>query len=368
MPSIQNYSIDNVLTPLEDWLDRSINSDSDLFVAALGFEDRASTGFQEWAQLREGVKSVAVVVEYPMNVQDNETQRDKFSLPSGSSIQVIFVKYNKVSMYGEIKSLLKVVTPTHLTVDISVMSSFTFYPLMSAICDDDGDFVVDLYYREAEAYFPKKSEWDGFQISVKNIDLPDRARLFDEAHFQSIGVDDIYESPVFPGRNVVNFPTSLIVVPNFSYERVNRMIDYVRDRYGAVKSNHDWIFGVPPNQDINGWRYEALVSMYSPVDFLHHASTLAYKEFLFTLHQIWSQKHESESKIIASVGSKAQHLATFIFLKMHPEVGLVLSEPKEFSASKYSVGVGARWHLSFGLKNQFIENLMSWNRIVFEWD
>jgi hypothetical protein len=67
------------------------------------------------------------------------------------------------------------------------------------------------------------------------------------------------------------------------------------------------------------------------------------------------------------VGSKAQHLGTFPFLVMHPEVGLELSEPKEFTASRYSSKAGAQWIVEFGPVKDLVGKLQSWNRIVFQW-
>src|SRR3712207_8526259 len=45
----------------------------------------------------------------------------------------------------------------------------------------------------------------------------------------------------------------------------------------------------------------------------------------------------------STLGSKMQHLGTFLFLQMHPEVGLVLSEPNDFVAGRFSQGIGQVW-------------------------
>ena len=247
------------------------------------------------------------------------------------------------------------------------MASFVFYPTISALCDTTGNRRLSVCYTEAQDYFPTKSEWLEFQDKMQDLDLLERARLFDQSHFQSDGVEIAYEALNFEGRNVDNFPTKLIIVPNFSFERVNRMIDYAASRYNVQRSASDWIIGMPPDRIKNGWRYEALWEMFSKPTNVREASTLNYKDMLLTLHQIWQQEYLTHSLIVATVGSKSQHLGTFFFLLMHPEVGLELSEPKKFTASRYSSKASTRWLADFGLIDALVLKLKGWNQIKFRW-
>jgi len=124
---------------------------------------------------------------------------------------------------------------------------------------------------------------------------------------------------------------------------------------------------MPPDRLKNGWRYEALWELFHQPDRKRDACTLNFKDILLALEQIWKETNESRSFVIASVASKAQHLGTFMFLIMHPDVGLILSEPIQFITSKYSTGVGPKWHVSFGNIGLWIERLRGWNEIIFEW-
>jgi hypothetical protein len=94
---------------------------------------------------------------------------------------------------------------------------------------------------------------------------------------------------------------------------------------------------------------------------------LHYKEILLALENLWEARKFSESLTIATAGSKAQHLGTFLFLLMHREVALVLSQPKEFIAAKYSEKTGSQWQLDMGNIGDLMERLSSWNQIVFSW-
>jgi hypothetical protein len=86
----------------------------------------------------------------------------------------------------------------------------------------------------------------------------------------------VYEALNFQGSNIDTLPTKLIVVPNFSFERVNRMIDYAASRYNCERSQCEWIIGMPPEQSKNGWRYEAVWEMFNRPSNAKEASTLNY--------------------------------------------------------------------------------------------
>jgi hypothetical protein len=237
---------------------------------------------------------------------------------------------------------------------------------MSAITDVAMQACLQICYTEATQYFPEEAEWNEFKEKFKTLDLVDRARLFDKYHFQSTGVENVFESPNFPGRNDRQ-PTTLVAVPNFSVERVYRMLNFAADNYSVNREECEWIIGMPPNRQQNGWRYEALWELFHQPGRKRDACTLNFKEVLHALQQVWQETNESRSFVIASVGSKAQHLGTFMFLKMHADVGLILSEPKQFTASKYSKGIGAKWYVTLGQIGVFIDLLEGWNQIMFEW-
>jgi hypothetical protein len=145
------------------------------------------------------------------------------------------------------------------------------------------------------------------------------------------------------------------------------MIDFATDRYSVPRDRYEWIIGVPPDREKNGWRHDALWHMFDKPQRKHEASTLDYKEILLVLQSLWEERRFSESLTIATTGSKAQHLGTFLFLLMHREVALVLSQPKEFIAAKYSEKTGAQWQLDIGNIHACVERLTSWNQIVFSW-
>ena len=271
-------------------------------------------------------------------------------------------------MYGAIIGLSKqVADPSGVVIDLSSLASFALFPIVAGIIEALPTSRLQVCYSEAADYFPKRSEWEEFQAKVIDLDLYERSRLFDEQHFQSSGVEMVFECAPFTGQNPDKLPSSVIIIPNFAFERVNRMIDFASDKYSVPRDRCEWIIGVPPNREKNGWRHDALWQMFDKPQRKHEASTLHYKEILLILHELWQERRFSESFTIATTGSKAQHLGTFLFLLMHPEVALVLSQPKEFIATKYSEKTSAQWQLDFGIIRDWVESLRSWNQIVFSW-
>src|SRR6185295_4948270 len=270
MPTIREHSIDDLLVTLDDWGEYAVDRESRLFISTMGFEDRACVGFERWASAGVITNRQAILILYPTNATDNARQTARLEKAAqASNITMHSVHYKAASFYGEITAALRGITNIGtIVVDISTMASYVFYPLMKAIYDSDMTTTVQVLYSEAEKYFPAIDDWEKFKESYAKVgDLFERAKLFDEQHFQSSGVDNIYESPVFPGMNLDKFPGSLVMVPNFSYERAQRMVNFASER-NAFDPSKDvtWMIGIPPNQTVNGWRHNALWEMYGKPD------------------------------------------------------------------------------------------------------
>jgi hypothetical protein len=263
MPTLRDSKLEDILSALEDWKPYQPSAAGDLFVAAVGFEERASACFIDWCQARNGRGGKALLIEYPFNKADNALQETKFiEAASNANIQLFRCKYQRVALYGQAVSFfIEHGKRSTILLDLSAMASFVFYPLISAITDVALGAKLEICYAEATHYFPEENEWNEFKNKFKALDLVDRARLFDQYHFQSKGVEDVFESPNFPGRNDSQ-PTTLVVVPNFSVERVQRMVNYGADNYSINREECEWIIGMPPNRDQNGWRYEALWELF----------------------------------------------------------------------------------------------------------
>lgn len=333
MPAIRDSTFSDVVASLNEWRPFSGVGSATLFVAAMGFEERSPSCFEQWCFANKSTNRTAILIRYPFNRTENKRQEDRFiDAASKTGVTVVQYEYDQSSLYGAVIALTKRAADTSsVVVDLSSLASFALFPVLAAVTYALPNSFLQICYSEAADYFPKRTEWDAFQAKVSELDLYERSRLFDEQHFQSSGVEMVFECPPYIGHNPDKLPSSIVLIPNFAFERVNRMIDFASDKYSVPRDRYEWVIGVPPDREKNGWRHDALWHMFDKPARKHEASTLHYKEILLVLQSLWEERRFAESLTVATAGSKAQHLGTFLFLLMHREVALVLRNQKSLS-------------------------------------
>ena len=376
MPTIITRSVDDFLSNLPQWTifsGHAGQTNGTLFIGTVGFEQRSPACFESWCGSLGEDSGRAMLIRYPTNKQENDEQWVRFeSMASAHEVTITSVQYSAENFFESIQEELKTLLnrTSSVLLDISTISSYVFYPLFKALLLLAEDRTMSIVYAEAETYFPSKGEWVSFQERTHRMgDLLEKARAFDAASFQSEGVGKVYECPLYCGLNLDKNPCRLLMVPNFSHERANQMISYVVDKYGAKRDEDiEWLIGMPPDQDENYWRHDALWDLYQKPIMKHSVSTLDYQEMLKTLHDIWERNRFDYSLVIANLGSKSQHLATALFLEMHQEIGLVLSEPKQFVVKRYSEGTGRIHITELGPISTLRRKIATWNEIEFVWE
>ena len=80
---------------------------------------------------------------------------------------------------------------------------------------------------------------------------------------------------------------------------------------------------------------------------------------------IWLDTRYNYHMSIGSLGSKMQHLATCLFLYLHQDTALWLSEPKEFQAKRFSSGSDKAWQIDFG-DTENLKNILK-KYMTFTW-
>ena len=371
MPEILQVSLGDVLRDLPEvvpWKPSLIGDGGiHVLVCCVGFEDRARAVFGDIRDI--AVESVAGVV-YPTNQEDNAVSLKAFK-GCAAQKKPVEIEYDRRSFLKSIRESLAPfsgIEPARVVIDLSGMASYVVYRVLWAVFEMLPQAELGIYYAEAEHYSPSQEEWEAFYRSVSD---PDdnlaMAERYEETHFQSIGVDETYESDVFPGRNIGPLATEVIAMPSFSLQRMKSMLAYAKSQYSVPQGNVRWFLGQPPDRKKNGWRYEALTGLYNVRNEGVAVSTLHYPDTLQQLDAVWEDQQTPRHLVIASMGSKMQHLGTFLFLKMHPECGLLLCEPEKFKASRYSTGVGAKWWLDFGTVAKIDKLLHRRGTLRFEW-
>jgi hypothetical protein len=158
------------------------------------------------------------------------------------------------------------------------------------------------------------------------------------------------------------------MMPNFSFHRIFNMREYALGSLNIDRTDVQWIIGEPPNKQENGWRPDAVYKLCNQPNHCAYCCTFNYKDVFAKLQGIWEDNYTTRSLHIATLGSKAQHLGTFLFLLMHQEVSLLLSEPTSFVADRFSGGIGKLWQLEFGSIQDLTHGLQRWNRLDFVWE
>jgi hypothetical protein len=369
MPNINSRGIGSIVAALPNWSydDNSVRT-ADVFVAAVGFEDRMPILLERWCLGAES-KRLCILIRYATNISDNSVNWEKCRrILELAQIKMAEVQYDQRTLAVKIGERLgEAGCETGVCVDISAMASFVFFPVFHSLLTVLANRRLWVGYVEAEDYFPAKADWDSYEKSIEAKDLAERADFFETNNFQSKGAEAIYECVYFVGRNPDQLPVKLILVPSFSFSRIFYMRGYAERSYAISYSDTEWVIGRPPNQEKNGWRAEAVYALCKPKR-CSYCCTLEYKDILHRLHALWEESYLEKAMCIATMGSKAQHVGTLIFLLMHPEVSLLLSEPKEFIAKRFSVGFGTPRFLDFGKVADLKKLIREWNWLDFEWD
>jgi hypothetical protein len=338
----------------------------DLLVCCAGFEDRSTAVIGALADC-----SVArlLLVQYPTNPDDNARAVASFSGVRGWPTPVD-IRYDRGSFVGTLRRALQGgPAGPRIIVDLSGMASYVIYRVLNTIWDELPEARLALFYAEAGEYAPSRAEWDKFYSTVADpTDNLAMAESYEQSHFQSRGVDFTYESEIFPGCNMGPLATVVVAIPSFSLQRVKSMLAYAEAQYNLRTADVRWFLGQPPDKARNGWRFDAVASLYNVKDHGVGVSTRDFRDALQRLDSLWEQLFADRHIVIANLGSKMQHLGCFLFLRMHRECGLLLCEPDEFIAGNYSAGIGPQWLLDLGRICEMRDLLESRGNLRFSWD
>jgi len=321
----------------------------DVIICTLGFEDRTFRIINELSD-NKLKNSTLILINYPTNFDENNKNLGQFMKAAKRMRDFIQINYSRQNFQNDLNSVFSklIFDNSNIGFDISTCSSYVFYPVIHKLLTFDID--VTLLYSEAKTYFPSYDEWNNV---AKRASKEDRlfVQTFENAEFLSKGIDDVYPCPLFSEMNPDNRAALLIAVPNFSAMRMNAITNKDRETNKTTLERIHWIISLPPSHS-KKWRMEA-VKKTNNLDnikssHIFTASTLDYKDILTTLENIWMDNKHKYYISIGSLGSKMQHLGIYLFMCLHPDTGLWLSEPKEFRANRFSSGSGDLHQICLG--------------------
>ena len=343
---------------------------NDFIICSLGFEERTFSVVERILKDNPTSLKNVILVTYPTNKADNDINRPKFENLKSHDINVFEIAYEKTSFYNSFLSLLhdKVFSGSKVIFDISTCSSYLFYPIMKALLEVD--ISLTIAYAEAKEYDPSKENWEKVAAKAER-EKELFIKSWDEADFQSVGVDDVYSSNLFSEMNPGNKPAILIAIPNFNSIRMQSIKEKDKEINKTDSNNIFWLIGVPPREE-NKWRGEALLKT-NALEKIEdknkwYVSTLHYKDSIKQLEAIWTNNKYSSHISVGTLGSKMQHLATFFFIYLHPDTGLWLAEPRKFKAGTYSTGVRQLYQINFRNTKTMREQLSKYMHFEYQFD
>ena len=323
----------------------------DLIICTLGFEDITHTILDRLVAKGKTKHTSLLLIRYPTNEKDNTANEIFFVRAAEEMVGFHQITYSRKEYSDLLSRTLDAWYPLKrlkVLFDISSCSSYVFYPTINTLLDRN--VLLTVGYTEAEIYYPTREEWSGVANHAQ-IEENLFVESFENATFQSLGVDDIYPLPLFSEMNPGNRQGVLIAVPNFSVMRMNAIRTRDRETNNTPFEAVYWIIGAPPGEQ-NQWRLEAIKTTNGLTDPSNvkviHVSTFDYKDILKCLENIWHDNRYTSYLSVGPLGSKMQHVGTYIFLYLHRDVGLWLAEPREFRARRFSTGCASIWQIAFG--------------------
>jgi hypothetical protein len=320
-------------------------SSYDLFLGAMGFEERTSAGIA--ALVRNNVRTKrALVLEFDLYQQATEKQRDNYekligTLASGTVYRPVNAPVTSVDT----------VLPERLTDALlaasagnrfSILFDSTSCPsrilskclrvLLNLSCD------LTILYSEAANYYPTKAEWESGKLKPRGFKI--------EGPFS--GVRFVEKPPSLQADDIGEAPVSLVLFPTFNTERTSGVLAEVEP------AKRIWLIGEPHELPENDYRIEmakafAAPTMY-PGDPWTLLTTFDYRQTMRVLAGIYTQDRVKHRIAIMPHGSKMQTLGVNLFALAH-QVSMIFAMPKDYNPDRYSEGCRQVWAIPLGDTN-----------------
>lgn len=332
------------------------NERDDLYITALGFEDRSLDFTKIFSQSGKYKAKSSIILLHETNKVDNERKRAILESYLGTFVEngIIDITYNEdnyMEKYIEcINELLGKQKNYKVSFDISGCSSQMIFSTLKILLESNTDLRV--FYTEAEIYHPTKDEFHNHKKWLIDGSGP------------SQGILRVTESKLYPGRNVRELPVMLVAFPNFKPERTRS----IKTELNPVKTI--WIIGEPHLPE-NHWRRDAVHDVNEiKDDKIYNLKTFDYISTFCLMEEIyigetykWMAEDNPYHMIIAPHGSKLQNIGIALFCQLRQDVGVYFSTPEQFNPAHYTEGVLNNWQIKFNNTENILKLIKSCGKI-----
>ena len=315
----------------------------DVFICALGFEERCVWTPELLAEARGAQAGHSVYFEYPTNVEENERNKPRLIAAlkkfSGS---VEPLPWDTETFSARFRELLRQEEREHeqcsVVFDISSCSSSLLMQVLKALLE--GSCSVVLFYSEAAIYRPTHDEYSAdpeYWVREEGFGL-------------AKGVGRVILSSEHPGIRSDAVAEAVILFPTFNPDRSEALLTAIDESLSERESERIcWILG-KPHLDQDYWRVGAMreINKIAPSWRCYEVSTFDYRDTMKALDGIVEQWGTKYNVTIAPLGSKLQCVGVALFCYIHQEVSLALAVAERYNAERYSEGCKAVWRLDLG--------------------
>lgn len=343
----------------------------DIFICALGFEDRALAIATRLAQsdwYKANPVGKAIICSYTTNTLENELKREPLQrLISHFCPSIIELPSD---LPGDLAQGLRKALSTarksedsiHVMLDISAASGNLILSAMHVLAEISVNcpIALSIAYSEPGEYFPSEENYQeqGEELVLRSCCKGDSNSPHEH------GVSEVEINELYPGTNQENRPEYIIAIPSYRTERLAHCLQRLTDE---PLSNPDqfihWILGVPPASE-RLWRLEwqqrvirRLLSDLAGGSEEHGsraltqenhscASTLDYRQITKILFARIDGNLGKNISLI-HMGSKLQAIGVSLALAARTEITVCYAKPARYNTNHYSGGVGPAWQICF---------------------
>lgn len=358
--------------PAPEKLGKALSANFDLFVCALGFEERCVAISLAMSSQRKvsnsGLKiPIGLVGRYRTNADDNSANESVLSgYIESLCVDKQFVDADDPELVRS--RLIEIIENmqsgdsvcVRVCFDISACSGTFILTVIGALLEIKIPIELSVLYCQAEQYFPTCEQVDADRLGT----VQKGAMLGESECYSEQGTQEPMIHPLYSGFQHEGRPDFVIAIPSFRMNRMVRCIDAISEQViAAPESNVHWVFGLP-NHDQDLWRNKfqqeivitALQQLGScaingGVKFSHENSSdccvFDYRKTVKLMLHLADQ-HLGKNITCIPMGSKMQNLGVALALGARSEVSVTYARPAAFSPRTYSEGVGMMWELSLG--------------------
>jgi hypothetical protein len=321
-----------------------IDFDCQIFICALGFEDRCLVIPEQLAITRGFNCHNAYICEYSTNMEDNDTNKSRLtSALEAFSDSVNSLRCDDNDYIFKLRELISnncsYPKKPKIVFDISVASSNLLLSTIKVLLEFEIDLRV--LYSEAEIYHPTVEEFNKSPSQWAN----------DENLGLSVGVSQVYLHPEYSGSQKQN-PDLIIAFPNYKAERTQAVISNIDETIlTRPEKRIIWIIGDSHMEDKERTHRKQILKTINRIgtnSIIYEASTFDYKQTIEILEKIYKDMNLKFHIDISALGAKMQSLGIAIFDYIRPDISVYVALPRQYNSSQYSEGHKETWKIDFG--------------------